>query len=131
MIMHITEKFHTGFRIANPVGGKFGSGQEEKLPSVYSMGIGYDASEQFYCGIEIIKVEDKPINANAEMIYRVVPQIIAKAGISTGTASVWFGLGFWLTSFRIDVIANYHPQLGFSPGLMLLFRLKPKKYSGI
>ena len=44
-ILHLTEKIHAGIHVNNPVGGKFGKDNLEKLPSVYTIGLGYDASE--------------------------------------------------------------------------------------
>ncbi|MBL7738590.1 MAG: hypothetical protein JNK14_05175 [Chitinophagaceae bacterium] len=120
-IFHITDKLHTGFHINNPVGGKFGKDQQEKLPSVYTAGFGYDASEKFFFSAEVIKEEDQPVNVNAGVQYIFIPQLRARAGMSSATSSAWLGLGLSLKSFRIDVASTYHPQLGITPGLLLLF----------
>jgi hypothetical protein len=124
-VFHITDKLHTGFHINNPVGGKFGKDQQEKLPSVYSVGFGYDASEKFFFSAEMIKEEDQPVNVNAGLQYKFIPQLMVRAGMSSATSSAWIGLGLSFKSFRLDVATSYHPQLGLSPGLVLLFNLKP------
>src|SRR5258706_4605203 len=54
-VIHISEKLHSGFHINNPVGGKFGKAREEKLPSLYTAGFGYDASEKFFISAEVVK----------------------------------------------------------------------------
>lgn len=123
-IMHISEKLHTGVHVANPVGGKFGDGKQEKISSVYSFGAGYDASEKFFFSAELQKEEDQPLNVNAGMQYKFLPQLMARVGVSSATSSAWFGLGLTLKSFRIDVTTSYHPQLGITPGLLLLFNFK-------
>ncbi len=120
-IFHITDKLHTGFHISNPVGGKFGEDQKEKLTSAYTMGFGYDASEIFSLDIEITKEEEQPVNADMGIQYKFSSALWARAGISTAVSSAWFGVGFNLQSFRLDVAAAYHPQLGITPGLLLLF----------
>jgi hypothetical protein len=125
-IFHLTEKLHTGFHVKNPVGGKFGKEQQEKLPSVYTVGFGYDASEKFFFSAEIVKEENQPVNVNAGLQYKFIPQLLARAGISSATSSVWLGLGLSFGSFRLDVATSYHPQLGISPGLLLLFNFKQK-----
>jgi hypothetical protein len=124
-IMHITEKLHTGIHVNNPVGGKFGKDQQEKLASVYSFGIGYDASEKFFIGAEIEKEEDRRENVNAGIQYKFIPQLMARIGMSSAASTAWIGLGLTIKSFRLDVTTNYHPQLGISPGLLLLFNFKP------
>jgi len=126
-IFHITDKLHTGFHISNPVGGKFGKDHQEKLPSVYTAGFGYDASSTFFFSAEIIKEEDQPVNVNAGIQYKVIPQLLVRGGMSTATSSAWIGLGLSLKSFRMDVTSSYHPQLGITPGLLLLFNFNKKE----
>jgi hypothetical protein len=125
-IFHLTDKLHTGFHISNPAGGRFGKDQQEKLPSVYTAGIGYEASEIFFFSIELIKEEDQPINAEAGIQYKFISQLLARVGVSSATSSVWMGFGFLLKSFRLDVAASYHPQLGITPGLLLIFNFSKK-----
>lgn len=130
-IFHLSDKLHTGFHINNPVGGKFGpdsyqEDQQEKLPSVYTMGIGYDASEKFFFSTEIIKEEDQPVQVNAGIQYKFISQVLTRLGITSATSSIWFGLGFFLQSFRLDVTTSFHPQLGITPGLLIIFNRQPK-----
>jgi hypothetical protein len=125
-IMHLTERLHTGLHISNPIGGKFGKDQQEKLPSLYSFGIGYDASEKFLISAEVQKEENQPVNVNAGFQYTIGPQLLIRAGMSSATSTVWAGVGLSLKSLRLDVVAGYHPQLGVTPGLMLIFNTKPK-----
>jgi hypothetical protein len=126
-LLHLTEKLHAGIHINNPVGGKFGKEQPEKLPSVYTLGLGYEASDKFFVSTEIIKEEDQPVNVNAGFQYRIIPQLQVRAGISSATTSGWAGVGLSWKSFRLDITSGYHPQLGLTPGLLLLFNFKAKE----
>ena len=126
-VFHISDKLHTGFHINNPVGGKFGKDQQEKLPSVYTVGFGYDASEKFFFSAEVIKEEDQPVNVNAGLQYKFIPRLMIRAGMSSATSSAWIGFGLSFKSFRLDVTTSYHPQLGLSPGLLLLFNFNKKE----
>lgn len=120
-LFHVSEKLHVGIQAGNPVGGKFGKQGEEELPSVYSLGVGYDASEKFFVSTEIVKEENQPVSVNAGMQYKFLPQLLVRGGVTTGTSSAWFGLGLVLKSFRLDVTTSWHLQLGISPGLLLLY----------
>lgn len=126
-VLHVTDKLHAGIHVANPVGGKFGKDQEEKLSSVYSIGLGYDASEKFFFSIEIEKEEDRPVNINAGMQYKFLSQLLARVGMSSATSSAWVGLGLSIKSLRIDVTTSYHPQLGITPGVLLAFNFNSKE----
>lgn len=122
-ILHLSEKLHTGIQVTNPVGGKFGKLREEKLPSIYSFGAGYDASDKFFISAAIEKEEDQPVNVIAGFQYKFIPQLMVRAGVSTATSSLWAGAGITLKSFRLDITAGYHPQLGVTPGLLLIFNI--------
>ena len=126
-ILHLTDKLHAGIHVNNPVGGKFGKDQQEKLSSVYTIGIGYEASDKFFVSTEIIKEEDQPVNVNAGFQYKFLPQLLTRIGISTATSTGWMGIGLSWKSFRVDITAAYHPQLGITPGLLLLFNFKSKE----
>jgi len=128
-VLHLTERLHTGFHVNNPVGGKFGIGhagnnQAEKLSSVYSMGAGFDASEKFFISTAIEKEEDRPVSVNAGFQYKPIPQLLVRAGMASSTSSAWAGIGLVMRSFRLDITPGFHPQLGITPGLLLLFNFK-------
>lgn len=126
-VLHVTEQFHVGIHTSNPVGGKFGKSQDEKLPSIYSFGAGYDASEKFFFSAEILKEENQPVNVNVGLQYKLLPQLLTRLGMETATSSAWAGVGVSWKIFRIDVAATYHPQLGISPGLLMLFNFNQRE----
>lgn len=126
-ILHLTDKLHAGLHATNPVGGKFGKDQQEKLSSVYSFGIGYEASDKFLVSTEIQKEEDQPVNVNAGVQYKFIPQLLVRAGMSSATSAAWLGLGLTIKSFRLDVTTSYHPQLGITPGVLMLFNFNRKQ----
>jgi len=123
-VLHLTEKLHAGAHFNNPVGGEFGKDQDEKLASVYTFGIGYEASDKFFVSTEIMKEEDQAVNVNLGLQYKFLSTVLARAGMSTNTSTAWLGIGLTLKSFRIDVTTAYHPQLGITPGVLLVFNFK-------
>ena len=68
-ILHISEKLNAGIHVYNPVSNKIDKAGEEKLASVYKVGLGYDASDNFYFSTEIIKEENLPLNVNGGVQY--------------------------------------------------------------
>jgi hypothetical protein len=124
-ILHLSEKLHAGIHINNPAGAKYNKGDDERLPFVYASGLGYDASDKFFVSAEVEKEEDQPVNVNAGLQYKLIPRIMARAGLASATSTVWLGLGVIVKSFRIDVAASCHPHLGITPGLMLVFFGQP------
>ena len=120
-VFHLTDKLNAGIHAYNPVGGKYGKNSEEKLASIYTIGLGYDASDKFFVSAEIEKEENQPVNVNAGLQYKFLPQFMARAGIATNTSNVYAGVGLFVKTFRLDVVASYHPQLGVTPGLSLIY----------
>jgi hypothetical protein len=128
-MMHVTDKINAGIHVYNPVGGKLGtstplSTKDDKLASAYKMGIGYDASDKFFISSEIIKEEDKPVNVIAGLQYRFAKQFFARAGFISETTSAYAGAGVAWKNLRLDISSSYHPQLGFSPGILLIMNFK-------
>jgi hypothetical protein len=120
-IFHLTDFLHTGLSVYNPVGITLGQDGQEKLLSVYSGGIGYDASPQFFISAAAEKVEDQPVSVNAGFQYFFAENLFARAGLRSTTAVYYLGFGVKLKRLRLDATASFHPYLGVTPGLMLLY----------
>ena len=131
-MLHLTNKLNAGIHVCNPVGGKLGntsatlSADKEKLAAAYKIGLGYDASERFFISSEIIKEEDKAVNVIAGLQYRFAKQFFAKAGFISESGTAYAGAGIGWKNLRLDISSSYHPQLGFSPGILLMMDLKAK-----
>ena len=119
-IIHFTDKLNGGVQVYNPVGGKLGRASNEKLASAYKFGLGYDASAAFFAGAEVIKEEDRPVNVIAGVQYHFEDHFFARAGIISESGAAFAGAGIGWNKLRLDVSASYHPQLGFSPGILLM-----------
>ena len=117
-IVHVTDKVAAGFHVYNPVGGRFAK-TDEKLCSIYKLGIGYDASDQVFVAAEIVKQQDCALNVNAGLQYSFAKQFFLRMGVATHTSTGYFGAGMSWKALRLDVTATYHPQLGIWPGLLL------------
>lgn len=126
LLYHFTPKLNGGIQVINPIGGKLLKANstynlgEEKLASVYSFGLGYDASESFYTSLQISKEEDKPVNVTGGFQYRFASQFFARAGFVSESSIAYAGAGVKFNNIRIDLSASYHQQLGISPGILLI-----------
>ncbi|WP_315821122.1 hypothetical protein [Paraflavitalea speifideaquila] len=70
---------------------------------------------------DIIKAEEKPVTVQAGLQYILDNRFFMRAGIATHTTTPWLGIGWCWKNIRADITGSYHPQLGISPGLMLIF----------
>lgn len=129
VLMHLTEKLHAGFSVFNPVGGMLNKTTNEKIASVYRGGLGFEVSDKFFISAEVIKEEGKQVGVNAAFQYLLVKQLLVRAGINTVNTQPFIGVGLKFGQFRVDVATAYHPQLGISPAVMMLFHFKKKDNS--
>lgn len=120
MILHLTNRFHTGMHFYNPTSVKIGK-TGGRLAAAYKFGFGYDAADNFFAGAEIIKEEDKPVNVLASFQYCFAKQFFIRGGILSESATAFAGIGLSIKNMRMDVSASLHPQLGISPGLLIIF----------
>jgi len=119
VIVHLTDKLNMGIHVYNPVGGKL-SKSNEKLTSAYKVGLGYDVSDNFFISTEIVKEENFPVSINTGIQYNFIKKFFARVGIVSATSTAYAGFGVSWRNFRLDITSSYHPQLGLSPGLLLL-----------
>lgn len=124
-VAHLTEKLHAGIQVSNPAGRGFGFEKSEQVKRTFSMGMGYEASAIFFTGIEILKEEDQPVAIQCGFSYRVIPRLVLRTGINTGTSSCLLSAGIETGLVGLEVSAAYHPELGITPGIGIL--LSPKK----
>ena len=129
-IAHLTDQLHVGIHFYNPVGGKLSKTENEKLGSLYTFGVGYEAGENFMISAEIVKQENFPVNVHAGVQYNFARQFFARMGISSENEIPYAGAGVSWNNLRLDVSASYHPQLGLSPGLMLIVHFKSVETNG-
>jgi hypothetical protein len=118
LLLHLSDKLHTGIHLDNPGGSHFGNGNLN-IPSIYTMGWGYDLSEKVLLTTEISKEETQPVDTKMGIQYIIIPTVRLRAVIQTVNTSWWFGAGFTRDSWRLDVYTGHQQQLGMSAGILL------------
>ena len=119
MIFQLSNRLRSGFHVFDPQGAKIG--KDERLPAVYSAGLGYDASDNMSIDAVLQKTDNQPVDLFATVLYRFDERLFARAGLSASTSIFLMGARVVVNDFRIDVSASMHPNLGITPGLMLIY----------
>lgn len=119
-IFHINNQLHFGIHAYNPTNSSFGKNNIEKLGYTYKMGLGYEVSSTVFINAEIEKQESQMVNVNVGMQYNLHKKVFIRGGIATLNNNSYVAVCFKTAFARIDVTAAYHPQLGLTPGLLLL-----------
>ncbi len=123
IIFHFTEQLHGGIQLSNLTRSFINKSKEDRLFSLYSFGVGYDVSDKLFITTEVEKYSNLPASLNASLQYTFVNTLFAKGGIATSNSTVFFGTGILIDNFfKIELVASLHPQLGLTPGLMLVYK---------
>jgi hypothetical protein len=92
-----------------------------KLPAVYTAGVEYHPAEAVTLTAELIKTGQFPLAVQPGLEYRFAPLLWAKLGMNSRTAAFFVAAGYGLKMFRVEMGGEVHPQLGLTPGLLLLY----------
>ena len=126
VLIQLTKELYSGVRVKNPMAGHYGKDRQEKMPALYAAGFGYAPSSLFYISTEFRKTDKQPVNIALALQYRPLPVVLLRAGMETATSVFQAGAGFQLKQCRLDLFSSFHPQLGITPGLQVLFHFKNK-----
>ncbi|RYY55435.1 MAG: hypothetical protein EOO09_10495 [Chitinophagaceae bacterium] len=118
LLLQVTSQLNAGWNISVPYqpGNRAVS---SGTALIYSMGLGYDASENWCAALEIGHSPGRGTTATAGFIYRPVPPVQLRMGFGAGGPPVWFGVGYTLGLFRLMVSMSLHDRLGFTPAINL------------
>mgnify|MGYP003941402629 CR=1 FL=1 len=119
-VWRLTRAFHSGLQVSNLFSRR--SDQPEKQPVAWSVGAGYAWSEKLLLSGIITKEEFKPVQAQVTLQYVIQDCFVAGVGMMMETASPWLSLGWQWKNWQALVTAAFHPQLGATPGLAVVFR---------
>ena len=118
-LYRLTDQWTIGFNAYNPAGVWLGKNRTERLPAVYSLGLGFDPSGKLYLGFELCKEENQPVDFRAGLQYAFHERFLARAGLSSSSSAFCMGVGTRLGLLRVDATASLHPQAGLTPGILI------------
>ncbi len=118
-----------GAHVFNPTRAKISDYNDERLPTIIRFGGDYNFSDKVTLAVETEKDIAQKAIFKAGIEYKPVKEFYLRAGIGTNPTLTSFGFGLNLKNLKIDVAANYHQTLGFSPQLGLTYIFKKAESS--
>ncbi|QJB33550.1 hypothetical protein HF324_20320 [Chitinophaga oryzae] len=112
LLWHAGEQWHTGIRISH-----FRPGT-----TVYSAGIGFEASSAFLLSAEIGKAGHETAWLSATASYRIAPPLALQWGFATGAPFQHAGITIHWHMLQIMFAAGFHPQLGITPSTTIIWQ---------
>ena len=120
------DNFYVGAHIFNPWRTKLADDQDERLPTIFRMGISYDFSEKVKLSSEIEKDLDFPVMFKTGLQYEPIEDFILRTGVSFSEKNTFlaFGVGYSFKNVTLDLAFENHPVLGFKSGVSIMYRIK-------
>ncbi len=97
----------------------------ELIPTIYSVGVAYLASEKVTVNAELMKDIDYPVRFRAGVEYQMLEQFYFRVGMASAPTLVTLGVGIALEKgLTIDIASTYHQFLGISPSIAILYNFR-------
>lgn len=118
----ITEQITIGAYAYNPIMVKLADYNQEKIASVFRLGVAYNFDTWLVASLEAEKSSNiNPILIRLGLEYNLNSKFFFRAGIASRYEIFTFGFGMKFKFFKFDIAASMHESLGFSPQSSIIF----------
>jgi hypothetical protein len=121
-VLHLSDKLDFAVQLINPASADLNNALY--LPAIYSAGLGYEQSDQFYISFEFRKEQAGQMNGLVTLQYKLPSSLFIRIAVQTREPSFVFGAGFTRSRLRVDVYSSYHLRLGMGSGIRLFWLWK-------
>ncbi len=123
------ENLYIGAHVFNPWFAELTTTGNEKAPTVFRLGVGYNFSDKVLFTIETQKDIDLPVVFKSGIEYNPFKGIFFRIGASSNPTLLSFGAGYRLKNIQIDFAYSNHQTLGYTTqiGLSYTFITQKKK----
>ena len=121
ILAKLSQNVSLGAHIFNPVNAKFNDYNNEKIPSVFKLGINYTLSEKLIIAIESEKNIQYDPSFKAGFEYKLIKFVYLRLGISNNPTISTFGFGIDYHQFTLDFSSYIHQYLGYSPQFSFIY----------
>lgn len=115
MMAKINEDLTLGAHVFNPISAKLAEYDDERIPTLLSLGLNWKLSSDFTAAVEAQSDIDNPLILKAGLEYNIMDLIYIRIGLSNNPNVFTFGAGLYYSGFRLDFSSSMHQVLGYSP----------------
>ncbi|MCS6916117.1 MAG: hypothetical protein RMK52_07355 [Chitinophagales bacterium] len=124
-LVAISSQLRLAAHVFNPYPINWGFG-EQKVPTVFRMGLAYRPAEPLLINAEVEKDIDQPGRIKTGVEYQPADPLFLRAGLLTNPAVFCAGAGLRLGRMQLDFSAQYHQVLGITPAASVWLVLPAK-----
>jgi hypothetical protein len=122
----ITKSLSMGFHAYNPARLKMitYNNTTEYIPTILRLGLAYQFKEKCIVGLDVEKNLETKIQVHTGVEYAILKYLILRGGIRFPDFSFNLGIGTQLKGLSVDFSSSYHPLLGYSPQLAIIYAIR-------
>ncbi len=111
-----------GAKAFNPIRAKTGLAYEEELPAIINVGVAYQPSEKLLLCFEGEQTINDDLRAKGGIEYHIAEQLYLRGGYISNPSMFTSGIGVVIKALKLDLSAQFHQQLGLTPGLGMSYK---------
>lgn len=113
--------FFIGGHVYNVSRSKIAAYNDERIPTIITVGLAYEFSEKVLCTVETEKdLEYKPIY-KVGMEYKFMDNLFIRAGVTSNPNQMSLGIGYVFKRIKADISFSSHQVLGITPHIGFSF----------
>ncbi|HMZ87782.1 MAG TPA: hypothetical protein PK511_07800 [Chitinophagales bacterium] len=116
-----TKTLSIGAKAFNPVRVKNGLEYAEELPAIITAGLQWQPSEFVRVCLEGEQNIDQDLRIKTGIEYHIIDVLYLRGGYISNPSMFTTGIGLKLKTFMLDAGAQFHQQLGVTPGVSLQY----------
>ena len=122
----ITKNFSMGFHAYNPARLKMITYNDitEYIPTILRLGMSYQFRKKCTVGLDVTKNLDTKMQCHVGVEYTIFDYFVVRGGFRFPDFSFHAGVGTYLKGIVLDFASSYHPNLGYSPQLSLIYEIR-------
>lgn len=121
LMYQLNKDLQLGVRIQNISRSKLAAFNDERMPTTLAIGGRFLFSEKASWSFEAEKDLVYPINIKSGLEIQAHDILVVRLGVNSFPFQSAFGIGLHVGSFSFDLDAQWHTQLGISPGGALTY----------
>lgn len=121
LLVNITPKWKLAAHVYNPIRAKFQPYDDERLPTLIKLGMGYQFSKQLEIVLGVEKDIEYKTSFRAGINYHPIDLLFIRVGVATAPVETTFGVGLKFRDFYIDIGSSWNLNLGYSPQISLRY----------
>ena len=118
------ENFFVGVHVFNPTMSQVADYDNERIPTIFKIGLGYKFADNLFISGETEKDIDFSPVFKVGVEYMMMDDFYLRAGISTNPIQNSFGIGYVLNKLKVDVAFSLHQVLGVTPHFTVVYEFK-------